>query len=106
MAGSDGLTGVANRRRLDRDTAAHAGASGPTAVIMVDVDHFKQVNDTYGHQIGDDVLRAVGAALANRVRHDDVVYRYGGEELCILRPGASSRRRPAVADPGRMAMPA
>ena len=56
MAWSDGLTGVANRRRLDRDIAAHAGADGPTAVIMVDVDHFKQVNDTYGHQVGDDVL--------------------------------------------------
>ena len=104
MAWSDGLTGVANRRRLDRDIAAHAGASGPTAVIMVDVDHFKQVNDTYGHQIGDDVLRAVGAALANRVRHDDVVYRYGGEEFCILLPGASSGEARAVADRVVMAM--
>ena len=68
MAWSDGLTGVANRRRLDRDIAVHTGAAGPTAVIMVDVDHFKQVNDTYGHQVGDDVLRAVGAALATHVR--------------------------------------
>ena len=98
MAWSDGLTGVANRRRLDRDIAAHAGANGPTAVIMVDVDHFKQVNDTYGHQVGDDVLRAVGAALANQVRHDDVVYRYGGEEFCILLPGASQGEAQAVAD--------
>jgi diguanylate cyclase (GGDEF)-like protein len=98
MAWSDGLTGVANRRRLDRDIAAHAGANGPTAVIMVDVDHFKQVNDTYGHQVGDDVLRAVGAALANQVRHDDVVYRYGGEEFCILLPSASQGEAQAVAD--------
>jgi diguanylate cyclase (GGDEF)-like protein len=98
MAWSDGLTGVANRRRLDRDIAANAGGSSPTAVIMVDVDHFKQVNDTYGHQVGDDVLRAVGAALADNVRHDDVVYRYGGEEFCVLLPGATPGEAQAVAD--------
>jgi diguanylate cyclase (GGDEF)-like protein len=98
MAWSDGLTGVANRRRLDRDIAANAGASGPTAVIMVDVDHFKQVNDAYGHQVGDDVLRAVGTALADNVRNDDVVYRYGGEEFCVLLPGATPREAQAVAD--------
>lgn len=98
MAWSDGLTGVANRRRLDRDIAANAGGSTPTAVIMVDVDHFKQVNDTYGHQAGDDVLRAVGAALADNVRHDDVVYRYGGEEFCVLLPGAAAGEAQAVAD--------
>ena len=98
MAWSDGLTGVANRRRLDRDIAATAGGSSPTAVIMIDVDHFKQVNDSYGHQVGDDVLRAVGAALANNVRHDDVVYRYGGEEFCVLLPGATPGEAQAVAD--------
>jgi diguanylate cyclase (GGDEF)-like protein len=98
MAWSDGLTGVANRRRLDRDIAVHTGAAGPTAVIMVDVDHFKLVNDTYGHQVGDDVLRAVGAALATHVRTDDVVYRYGGEEFCVLLPGASQNEAQAVAD--------
>jgi len=98
MAWSDGLTGVANRRRLDRDIAANAGNSSPTAVIMVDVDHFKQVNDSYGHQVGDDVLRGVGAALADNVRHDDVVYRYGGEEFCVLLPGATPGEAQAVAD--------
>lgn len=98
MAWSDGLTGVANRRRLDRDIAANAGGSSPTAVIMVDVDHFKQVNDSYGHQVGDDVLRGVGAALADNVRHDDVVYRYGGEEFCVLLPGANPGEAQAVAD--------
>jgi diguanylate cyclase (GGDEF)-like protein len=98
MAWSDGLTGVANRRRLDRDIALQTGAGGPTAVIMVDVDHFKQVNDTYGHQVGDEVLRSVGAALATHVRNDDVVYRYGGEEFCVLLPGASHGEAQAVAD--------
>jgi diguanylate cyclase (GGDEF)-like protein len=98
MAWSDGLTGVANRRRLDRDIAANANAAAPTAVIMIDVDHLKQVNDTYGHHVGDDVLRAIAAALANYVRHDDVVYRYGGEEFCILLPSASPGEAQAVAD--------
>jgi diguanylate cyclase (GGDEF)-like protein len=98
MAWSDGLTGVANRRRLDRDLAAHAKGAGPTAVIMVDVDHFKQVNDRYGHQIGDEVLRSIGNLLSDYVRHDDVVYRYGGEEFCILLPEATQDDARAIAD--------
>ena len=99
MAWSDGLTGVANRRRLDRDLAARSnGNAGPTAVIMVDVDHFKQVNDTYGHQVGDEVLREIGALLSAQVRHDDIVYRYGGEEFCILLPEASQSDARMIAD--------
>lgn len=97
MAWSDGLTGLANRRRLDHDLASHRRASGPTAVIMVDVDHFKVVNDTYGHQLGDDVLRQVATMLTHHVRFDDVVYRYGGEEFCILLPDASIDDARAVA---------
>jgi diguanylate cyclase (GGDEF)-like protein len=89
MAWSDGLTGLANRRRLDHDLASHRRDSEPTAVIMVDIDHFKGVNDTYGHQLGDDVLRQVATMLTHHVRFDDVVYRYGGEEFCILLPAAS-----------------
>jgi diguanylate cyclase (GGDEF)-like protein len=97
MAWSDGLTGVGNRRRLDRDLAAHAG-DAPTAVIMIDVDHFKLVNDTHGHQVGDDVLRAIGCLLAEQVRRDDVVYRYGGEEFCILLPDATQADARSIAD--------
>jgi diguanylate cyclase (GGDEF)-like protein len=97
MAWSDGLTGVGNRRRLDRDLAAHEG-EGPTAVIMVDVDHFKQVNDKYGHQVGDRVLRAIGAVLAEQVRRDDIVYRYGGEEFCVLLPDATQTDARSIAD--------
>ena len=89
MAWSDGLTGLANRRRLDHDLASHRRESELTAVIMVDIDHFKGVNDTYGHQLGDDVLRQVATMLTHHVRFDDVVYRYGGEEFCILLPAAS-----------------
>ncbi len=98
MAWSDGLTGLANRRCLDRDLVTRARANGPTGVIMVDVDHFKAVNDAYGHQVGDDILRRLGTLLAHQVRVDDVVYRYGGEEFCVLLPGASPDDTRQVAD--------
>lgn len=108
LAWSDALTGLANRRRLDHDLRELASGettgrgrhpvSGPTAVIMVDIDHFKDVNDCHGHRFGDDVLRAVGAMLTREVRRDDVVYRYGGEEFCIVLPGAADDQAARVAE--------
>jgi diguanylate cyclase (GGDEF)-like protein len=98
LAWSDSLTGLANRRRLDHDILAHSRHSGPNAVIMVDVDHFKSVNDSFGHPHGDEVLRAIGEMLANQIRYDDVVYRYGGEEFCILLPNTSTDDARIVAD--------
>ena len=87
---TDPLTGAANRRCLDRDLRGYAALdSPPVAAMMIDIDHFKAVNDEHGHVAGDDVLRAVGAVLAEQVRADDIVYRYGGEEFCVLLPGAS-----------------
>lgn len=108
LAWSDALTGLANRRRLDHDLidlrngdASGRGrhpASGPTAVIMVDIDHFKDINDCHGHRFGDDVLRSVGAMLSQEVRRGDVVYRYGGEEFCIVLPGATDAQAERVAE--------
>jgi diguanylate cyclase (GGDEF)-like protein len=98
MAWSDGLTGLANRRRLDADLARHDDSDRPTAAIMVDIDRFKEINDLFGHAYGDEVLREVGDALSKQVRHDDIVYRYGGEEFCILLPGASPVDANAIAD--------
>ncbi len=85
MAWQDSLTGVSNRRRLDLDLNRQATlGSAPTAVMMVDVDNFKQFNDAHGHALGDMALRALGDELRTVVRGGDVVYRYGGEEFCVL----------------------
>ena len=90
----DGLTGVYNRRHLD-DVAVQFCQQArekvqPLALLMVDVDHFKQVNDRHGHLVGDDCLRAVAQLLDRRVRGTGgTLARYGGEEFAILLPGAS-----------------
>ncbi|MDX2019996.1 MAG: GGDEF domain-containing protein [Deltaproteobacteria bacterium] len=87
-ASKDALTKVFNRRHFDERLAAEgAGArrhSRPLALIMVDVDNFKRVNDTMGHPAGDAVLRGVAACLSNAVRREDAVFRYGGEEFAVL----------------------
>jgi len=88
LATTDGLTGLFNRRVfMDRfdDMLARAKRSGrPLSLILADIDHFKRVNDTGGHPAGDEMLRAVSAALNECVRETDVVARYGGEEFAIL----------------------
>jgi two-component system cell cycle response regulator len=87
---SDTLTSLGNRRRMDEDLdmlAGQAERSGNSlAVALFDVDRFKQYNDTAGHQAGDEVLRAVAAALVGQARRGDAVYRYGGEELLVMFP--------------------
>ena len=89
---TDRLTGVANRRAFDaaleQELAAAARDDTTLAVIVIDLDHFKGVNDTWGHAAGDEVLRAVGAALRNSVRAGDHAARYGGEEFAVVLPGA------------------
>ncbi|WP_143448723.1 diguanylate cyclase [Kineosporia sp. A_224] len=86
QATRDALTGLPNRRSLDLDLRAevelHAGRT--TAVVMVDVDHFKKFNDREGHAAGDAALQAVARVLAAAVRDQDGAYRYGGEEFCLL----------------------
>lgn len=99
LAWSDGLTGLANRRRLGHDLDTQRRSRDErAAVIMIDVDHFKRVNDTFGHQIGDEILRQVSTVLSSHVRQSDVVYRYGGEEFCVLLPDASTTEARWVAD--------
>jgi len=109
IARSDPLTGLANRRHLDEQLAAHAASAErhhhDLAVAVVDIDNFKQVNDTFGHGAGDTVLREVAWRIAASARVEDVVGRWGGEEFIVILPhcdveGAfvvSERIRDAVA---------
>jgi diguanylate cyclase (GGDEF)-like protein len=88
LATVDGLTGVLNRRawleRANQEIGVSVRYEHPLAVLMIDLDHFKQINDTRGHDSGDQALRFIGAALQAAVRPGDVVGRYGGEEFCVL----------------------
>jgi two-component system, cell cycle response regulator len=84
----DGLTGVLNRKALDQRLLAEIAFAvrhdAPLSVVMLDVDHFKAVNDTYGHPAGDAVLREVATRLTSALRMEDVLGRYGGEEFLIV----------------------
>ena len=86
----DPLTGLWNRRelmrKLEHEMARSARYGHPLAVIMLDIDHFKQVNDTHGHQAGDQVLKELAGLIQATVRHSDLVARYGGEEILVLCP--------------------
>jgi len=86
-ASTDGLTGLPNRRYFDEFCALlsrRRRAEDSVGVLMIDIDKFKAINDTHGHQVGDEVLRAVAAAVVGAVREDDVPARYGGEEFAVL----------------------
>jgi diguanylate cyclase (GGDEF)-like protein/PAS domain S-box-containing protein len=89
----DSLTGLLNRRFMEetlRATVARAKRTGePLAVVMLDIDHFKRLNDTFGHQVGDEALRVVSRIIQKSVRAEDVACRYGGEEFMLIMPGAT-----------------
>ncbi len=86
----DSLTEIHNRRyfesRLKEEVERHQRYQSPLSLIMIDIDHFKKINDTRGHQAGDQVLIQIAALLANRLRVVDTIARYGGEEFCLLLP--------------------
>jgi diguanylate cyclase (GGDEF)-like protein len=90
MSLRDALTGVANRKafneRMAEEMARMLRNGQPLALLLLDIDHFKSVNDSYGHLVGDECLARVGAALAGTRRVNDFVARYGGEEFTILLP--------------------
>lgn len=90
IATIDSLTGLFNRRFLDwtlqQQVAAAERYRTPLAIILLDIDHFKQINDTFGHQVGDEVLVLLSGLLRMRTRDSDIVGRWGGEEFLILCP--------------------
>jgi two-component system, cell cycle response regulator len=108
MAVTDGLTELANRRSfdrsLDRELTRANRTDGRLSVVLLDIDHFKVLNDTHGHVVGDAVLRQVAAALRECGREYDTVARYGGEEFAAVLPGCSSALALQVADRLRRAV--
>ena len=92
LATTDQLTGLKNRRYLEarlNDFLSQANDGRKLAVLILDIDHFKQVNDTYGHQIGDAVLQELAVRLEAEVGSDDIVVRLGGEEFVVVMPDAA-----------------
>ena len=110
MATTDGLTGLANRRRfleaLEHEVQRHRRYGTPLALVSIDVDRFKRVNDTWGHAVGDEVLRALAAICRAEVRDVDIVGRIGGEEFAVLLPDTAPEEATAVAERLRYAVEA
>jgi diguanylate cyclase (GGDEF)-like protein len=107
-ASTDALTGLPNRRHLldtSRRMAAQASRTkSPLSVLMLDLDHFKFINDRYGHGRGDEVLSAVGQVLRQTVRESDFAGRYGGEEFLVLLPATDERGARTMAERIRLAV--
>jgi len=102
LSSRDALTGLANRRQFDlalaREIDRVARAGEPVLLLMVDIDHFKRVNDVHGHLVGDRVIQAVASRLTECVRPMDTVARYGGEEFAIILPNCPPTFGHAVAE--------
>jgi len=105
---TDGLTGIKNRRyfegRLHEEVAHSKRYKLPLSLILLDVDHFKSINDTYGHKAGDEVLKNLSSLIASMVRDSDVVARYGGEEIAIIAPSTPKNEAEFLAERLRSAV--
>lgn len=102
LARTDPLTGVLNRLSMDDAVARSVGAArrdeSALGVVILDIDHFKEINDQYGHQAGDRVLKEVAGRIREVIRDNDQAFRYGGEEFMILLPGMGTKTLENVAD--------
>lgn len=108
LATTDPLTGIANRRTLMEELDAQMKQArlegSPLSCIMTDIDHFKQVNDNYGHAVGDDVIRATAEVMQGLCRDEDLVGRYGGEEFVLVLPRLDAEAAAEVAERARIAV--
>jgi diguanylate cyclase (GGDEF)-like protein len=102
LATTDGLTGVLNRRTFNAQLQGRLREAlrynRPLSLLLLDVDHFKRVNDTYGHPAGDVVLRGIAALAQNQARETDIVARYGGEEMAVILPETDAQGAHAIAE--------
>ena len=102
LAALDPLTGILNRRfgmvRLHEEYTRSVRRGSPLGVLMFDIDHFKLVNDTYGHVVGDRVLKNISAQIRHGIREGDILLRYGGEEFLAILPGASKEDAYLIAE--------
>jgi diguanylate cyclase (GGDEF)-like protein len=102
LASTDSLTGALNRRSLEKfashQTELALLSKKSIAVMMIDIDHFKKINDQYGHPAGDHVLRSASELMKTMVRSTDVVARYGGEEFCMVLPDSSAAEAQILAE--------
>ena len=98
LAVTDGLTGLYNRRYLTEQMAEHEADAEPVSLLVVDLDHFKRVNDTFGHLAGDAVLQECATRIASACRSTDVVARYGGEEFVVLLPDTDEHQAQRLAE--------
>ncbi len=105
---SDGLTRLYNHRyfqeRLKSECSRVRRAGGSISLLMIDIDHFKQVNDTYGHRIGDMVLQQVAGILKGRLRAEDTIARYGGEEFVVILSSSGRKGALRMAERSRLAV--
>lgn len=104
QSSTDPLTGLANRRFLDEQMQKWEEKETQYAILLMDIDRFKQVNDTYGHAVGDDVLKFLADEMRKCVRETDICCRYGGEEFMVLMPETSAEEAYLVAERLRQAL--
>lgn len=110
LAATDGLTKIANRRTfaatLEREVARAVRGAEDLSLVLLDIDHFKQLNDAHGHQTGDEVLQGVAVALTSECREFDTAARYGGEEFAVVLPGCGPEEGHLIAERLRRAVTA
>jgi two-component system, cell cycle response regulator len=102
LAVTDQLTGLHNRRYMESQLKAHLNRASrggpPVSVLIADIDHFKRVNDLFGHDAGDDVIREFAARLASNFRPRDLACRFGGEEFVVIMPETAASDAMAIAE--------